>query len=821
LPTGKNITGHQKSVNRSTDSNSLDRNFYAELLHIMGLTEIRKSGKNLIERKKESERNAGSLLENAIARLEELNRTGRNQEHSAEICQAQVFHTGLELVITWINRILFLKLLEARLLAWHNGDRSYAFLHIGKIENFDALDRLFFGVLSRKREKRDETLQNIFEKVPYLNTSLFEITEIEQITFSVIGLDSEKSLPLFPATVLRDRSGKKRTGEMNTLEYMFAFLDAYDFSSEGAGEIQDEKKSLISASVLGLIFEKINGYRDGSYFTPGFVTMYMCCETVRRAVVQKFNEKKGWKCREFDELYNKIEDIRESNEIVNSLKICDPAVGSGHFLVSALNEIIAVKNDLKILQDRDGKRLKEYHAEVVNDEIIITDEDGKFFHYSPKSRESQRVQEALFHEKQTIIENCLFGVDINPNSVKICRLRLWIELLKNAYYKEDGELETLPNIDINIRCGNSLTDNLYFKFSELLSNNNFLGFDIVIGNPPYGITFTAQEKEFFRENYESAITVKDQQKGSTDSFSLFMDRGLQLCSGNAMMAYIVPLSFVSGESMSALHSIIFRTCETVHVSTYSNRPQKIFENADQRTAIVICHKNGRPTQNLYTTKVNKRYRDTPAADVIKHLQYVNSYPYVKYGRIPKVGSETEIGILQELFSIKIRLSDLFDKDGLPVYYRTSGGRYYNIITNFKTGSTKENRIFVKAEYRDIIGAVLSSNLYYWFYHIYSNNLDLKSYELEIFPVPADKFTAKQTKMIEKLYKDYLADLKKNSKVKKADYATIDSYREYYARYSKHFIDKIDLAIQHAYGLTDEEIRFIIAYDLEFRTDDAK
>ncbi len=114
------------------------------------------------------------------------------------------------------------------------------------------------------------------------------------------------------------------------------------------------------------------------------------------------------------------------------------------------------------MQDRNGRRLKEYHIEVVNDELIVTDEDGKFFEYKPNNPESQRVQEALFHEKQTIIENCLFGVDINPNSVKICRLRLWIELLKNAYYKTSDstsdlrELETLPNIDINIKCGNSL-----------------------------------------------------------------------------------------------------------------------------------------------------------------------------------------------------------------------------------------------------------------------------------------------------------------------------------------------------------------------------
>ena len=172
--------------------------------------------------------------------------------------------------------------------------------------------------------------------------------------------------------------------------------------------------------------------------------------------VQKFNETKNWTCKNLKDLYDKIEDREEANEIVNSLKICDPAVGSGHFLVSALNEMIALKNDLKMLQDREGKRLKEYQVEVVNDELIVTDEEGELFAYRPSSKEGQRIQETLFHEKQTIIENCLFGVDINPNSVKICRLRLWIELLKNAYYKNATELETLPNIDINIKCGNSL-----------------------------------------------------------------------------------------------------------------------------------------------------------------------------------------------------------------------------------------------------------------------------------------------------------------------------------------------------------------------------
>jgi len=87
-------------------------------------------------------------------------------------------------------------------------------------------------------------------------------------------------------------------------------------------------------------------------------------ETIRRAIVQKFNEVKGWNCQTLDDLYERIEDKREANVIINSLKICDPAAGSGHFLVSALNEIIAIKSELRVLLDSSGKSLKDYRVEV-------------------------------------------------------------------------------------------------------------------------------------------------------------------------------------------------------------------------------------------------------------------------------------------------------------------------------------------------------------------------------------------------------------------------------------------------------------------------
>jgi len=446
------------------DSNTLDKGFYAELLHIIGLAETKNGGQLLIERLKEGERNEGTMLEETISKLHSLNKIKllRNASAYGETYEERLFSVALELNITWINRVLFLKLLEAQLIAYHKGEQDYAFLNFKKIPEYDILERLFFEVLAKNYSERSKDIATTYAKIPYLNSSLFEPTELEHNTLLISNLPDDKTIPILSTTVLKDAQGKKRVGSLSSLEYLLDFLDAYDFSSEGSVEIQEENKTLINASVLGLIFEKINGYKDGSFFTPGIITMYMCRESLRKATVQKFNEIKGWQLGSFDELKDRIdpfnrEEREEGNAIINQIRICDPAVGSGHYLVSALNEFIAMKSDLKILQDEHKNRI-HHLIKIENDELLVYEADNneRFFSYNPKNAESQVVQKTLFNEKKIIIENCLFGVDINPNSVKICRLRLWIELLKNAYYKNATELETLPNIDINIKSGNSL-----------------------------------------------------------------------------------------------------------------------------------------------------------------------------------------------------------------------------------------------------------------------------------------------------------------------------------------------------------------------------
>ncbi len=419
------------------DANSLNKEFYNELLYILGLDESKEKGKKLIGRAKQPQH--GTLYENISNKLSQYQKPNE-------------FENVIKLIIIWVNRILFLKLLESQIGNWTQ-DAASKFFQPGKITQYDQLETLFFEVLAKPLASR--SVQG-YELVPYLNSSLFEIHADEKNGITIATLADDLQIDYYAKTVVKDSSGSRKTGKASALPYLMEFLDAYDFANDSGDEIVSSAKSLVSASVLGLIFEKINGYKDGSFYTPSFITMYMARETIEKTIIDKFNQAKNWQCKTLTDLHNKIDDIAEANRIINSIKICDPAVGSGHFLVSALNEILRIKSELGVWVDESGKRIKDYQLSIENDELIIKSDEGELFEYKKGSYDKTRIQKTLFKEKQTIIENCLFGVDINPNSVNICRLRLWIELLKSAYYKTDGTLDTLPNIDINIKCGNSL-----------------------------------------------------------------------------------------------------------------------------------------------------------------------------------------------------------------------------------------------------------------------------------------------------------------------------------------------------------------------------
>jgi len=764
----------------ANDSNSLNKEFYDELLYILGLEEIKSGAKRTIERN-QNNRNEGFLIENTIQLLDSRKKL-KNIEHIedyGETIDGQKYSVGLELCITWLNRILFLKLLEGQLVKYHKGNQNYTFLNTSKINDYDDLDELFFDVLAIPIHHRRTTVKEKFGDLPYLNSSLFDITHLEETTIRIADLKDRFEIPLFPTTVLKEKNEKRKTGFMNTLQYLFEFLNSYNFASDDTAEIQEENKTIISASVLGLIFEKLNGYKDGSFFTPGFITMYICRETIRRAVIQKFKESnfQGFQNLEaFSDLKDKLDysnkEVREkANAIINSIKICDPAVGSGHFLVSALNELIAIKSELQILNYKDNTRVRGYEIIVENDELIVVNEESDelfSYHVSEKHtsiKELQKLQEALFNEKRIIIENCLFGVDINPKSVMICRLRLWIELLKNAYYTEESnyiELETLPNIDINIKVGNSLIsrfdkkfnifeknmllhhiktykylveeykkmrvnegkdklkseiekvkkslsdiaipidsdyakikfkekelDNLmqlpnhyelkakaaneltllnneyaiklksiynntfewFLEFPEILDDNGeYLGFDVVIGNPPY---LQLRELSEIRQHaYEQSMYYKIAQGGRINLFQLFIPLAFDITKQNGFNSLIYQNSFLAEDTTENVRKFILDNHKIISIDSFPERDNenlRVFKEAKMSVCITMSQKK---FEDDYTFKLRTwKNNSMKECKSIEYSKSIIKKLFSKKWIIPMI-SEQEYQLFVKIFSTK-------------------------------------------------------------------------------------------------------------------------------------------------------------------------
>lgn len=436
------------------------------------------------------------------------------------------------------------------------------------------------------------------------------------------------------------------------------------------------------------------------------------------------------------------------------------------------------------------------------------------------------------HEKEKFYYEKILG---HLKDVK-CKWDIYLAMQMNdkkgSVKKEDydqivsSDLETIEKKYLNFSEWVKLAEeNRFFhwelEFPEVFKGDK-KGFDCVIGNPPYGAKLPLKIKKYVSNKFESAKTGLDgtmKTKGSIDTFCLFIDLSINILKTKSKYGYIIPMAVTSSDGMSSLHKMLKNKFNELKISTYSNRPRKIFPNADQRVAIIIGSSNGERISKLYTTKVNKRYENTSIEQVIENLRYIDSIEFLKYGRIPKMGEKIEQEILKKIFNKNKNVIDILDENGKGVYYRAAGGRYYNVVTNYPTNSSAEKEILVYKKYQNLLGTVLSSNLFYWIQQLYSDTLNLKKYEIEILSLPIENISDKELEIINNLYKEYLQDIEKNAIIKNANYNNISSFKEYKLRKSKPLIDKLDREIGKLYSLTDEEIEFIINYDIEFRTDE--
>ena len=729
---------------------------------------------------------------------------------------------------------------------WGEGDRDFMLkifknANENQKENFldDILEDLFAEGLDRNRSDQDDLYDTKVEgfrncRIPYLNGGLFERDILD------------KNPCHFPASYF---------------DGLLTMLSQYNFTID-ENDPNDAEVG-VDPEMLGRIFENLleDNKDKGAFYTPKEIVQYMCRESLIAYLQTDIREEDKECVRQFVTTHD-VELLGELKVYVDQklrdVKICDPAIGSGAFPMGLLRELFFCRSAIE--------------PNIVENAAII---------------------------KRHIIQNNIYGVDIERGAIDIARLRFWLSLIV-----DEKSPEALPNLDFKIMQGNSLLEqyngvdlstmtekkvgadqsvtifdsmldvyrkNLRDKLAEyyacpehnkkvqlrkdiaeivkqelieqgihidfgdmdLSANTQFFlwhtwfydvfsrpskeGFDIVIGNPPYGAKYDNQTKRYYKNTYVTAKTIRGLQKGSLDTYTLFIELGYNLLRKNGSFAYIVPISLTSSDSLTGVHRILMENCDAIHISSYAVRPKPVFENATVNTSILLFKKTETPCQHLYSTKMHRKGNEFDLQKLIDNLQFVDVKGLTLYGRIPKIGSEIEKTILSKLFR-HTKLAELIKTSGSPIIYRFAGGRYFKVVTNYSIGSSAERTIyFANSNIADAVGCILSSNLSFWFYQIFSDNLNWKTYEIENFTIP--QLSTENIEYLDKLYSRYLSDIEAKANIRTTSREStynVDSFKEYKIVRSKSIIDEIDDYICPLYGLMQEETDFIKNYELEFR-----
>lgn len=741
-----------------------------------------------------------------------------------------------------------------------------------------VLEKLFFEVLNKQLAERSVRSDQIidWDKIPFLNGGLFDPTT--HIDFYVSGVTNY-------AVKIPDQWFLK----------LFEVLERFNFTIDENTPIDIELS--IDPEMLGRIFENLLAEINpdtqesarkatGSFYTPRPIVEYMVDESLIMFLKSKVNLKED----QLNSLFSYSEDLEdvtpeEKTQIIeafDNLKIIDPACGSGAFPMGILQKIQLA---LQKIDPKSEKWLKKQLAKI------------------PDSNLKQAVEEKMLNEnndfihKLGIIQNCIYGVDIQPMAVEISKLRFFLTLIVDENIIDDKpnrNIHPLPNLSFKFVASNtliSLIDNneqllmldfidvfdplidklskirddffyssgtkkillekqfqdtqkemLDILIKERSTNEKALklstwnpfrddtttwfdeklmfgikdGFDIIIGNPPYGAKYEKKYESYFKKYYKSAQTIKNVQKGSLDTFTLFIERSYNILKKNGCFINIVPISITSSDSMTALHRLLEKKCGIIKVSSYSVRPQPVFQNAVVNTSIFSFIKTETVCNEIWTTKMYRKNKKFDLNYLVKNLDFINSIEFKLRGRYPKISYSIERQILKKIFNQDNFILNLLGGN-TPIYYRFAGGRYFKVITNYSTGSSAERAIYFPQRIANTIGAILSSNLFFWWYQIYSDNLNLKSFEIESFKIPNSCFNDEIIQKVEHIYKNYLEDIELNSNIRNTEnYANISSFKEYKIGKSKNIIDQIDDIICPLYGLNAEEIEFIKNYEIEFR-----
>ena len=588
--------------------------------------------------------------------------------------------------------------------------------------------------------------------------------------------------------------------------------------------------------------------------------------------------------------------LRHFYKALNSVTIIDPTCGSGAFLFAAMNI-------LEPLYESCIQRMENFVADAPKNKY-------KYFEEVLEQVKSPLHPNLSYFIYKSIILHNLYGVDIMKEAVEIAKLRLFLKLVATVevdFKKPNFGLEPLPDIDFNIRAGNSLVGfatqqelkkglaytldgvesapiieekcdivaKAFERYKEIqLSNgddfkafkkakadlNNRLkelnhelnlllhkqasglkydkwltshkpyhwfaefyeiinskkGFDVIIGNPPYVEYGTKLKTVYSLKNYATLDC------GNLHAY--IAEKCFNLISSNGYIGLIIPLPSISTSRMVTLQNLIKpkanKKGRNVWISAYDERPSSLFDGVDQRLIIeIIGNENNKPL--LHTTGIKRWYSSTrenlfPSISYATHsetnLNYTSSILKIKNDQI-------ESEILRKFYSNK---SIAFLKSEMPtknvIYYRTAGGRYWKAVVDKPSGT---ETVSEKAAYFNSLSSsqavsLISSSTFWWYYSCHFDMFNLKDYM--IFGFRFSDAKPEILSQLEKLGKEYLKSLEENSVIQTINSKTKGTMeqKQYFINKSKNIIDKIDNVLAQHFGFTDDELEFIINYDIKNR-----
>ena len=706
------------------------------------------------------------------------------------------------------------------------------------------LRNLFFHCLNatmtdRREIEHKKLIKNLgrvkeqFDKIPFLNGGLFNEQEGDDIPWSHHYFFSE------PHTRrIRGLDGNYKVAGL------IRILSQYRYKLTVDDLLDRDYTETIDPEFIGKVFESLLACIDagtketrrkvtGSYYTPREVVDYMVCES--------------------------LDAFLENHDDLMECKILDPACGSGAFPCGIMNEVMR-----RIDPHRTLNQSERYHRklEILQKVIYGVDIQPIAVQISllrlflsliqeiiPDKRKKNFGIEPLPNlETKFLCANSLIGlkkkekngqrrlelpiVQAAVKQLQRTRSRYFMASTvreKEAFRQDDETQRKMLGIvmeDIGALTSD-MTEQLVAwnpynpcrssPFFDPFWMFGYEKFDIVIGNPPYGAQYSDENKKYFLENFVTTQTIKNVQKGSLDTFSLFIEKGHQLSTTPGYLHFIVPISITSSDSMTGVHNLLEKSCSLIKVASFAVRPQPVFENSVVNTSILFVKKDGKENEQILATKMYRKSKDSSLKNLLKKMRYVDVKDVKLVGRYPKISLKSEKRILKKILSQPLKIKDIVQENGSPIFYRTTGGRYFKVITNYSTGSTKEKSLYFDPKICNFIGATLSSSLFFWFYQVMSNNLDMKLSEIVSFGIPKINIADSVIRKINNIYKRYLQDIERNVIIHQTErYANIDTFKEYKIGKSKHIIDKIDDMICPLYGLTQKETEFIKNYEIKFR-----